>query len=121
MRDLGRESEDSEKDIKESAVIGEENDLNNDNSKVTEVRLAESQARLASLQERLSVIMRDSSNEVRDQMEIAPSNEEENNEEEEDDDTKQCKGLFKELKFFLGREVFSSSIKLFHQIIRLLE
>jgi hypothetical protein len=36
-----------------------------------------------------------------------PSNEDGNNEEEEDDDTKLCKGLFKELKFFLGREVLS--------------
>ena len=90
MRDLGRESEDSGKDIKEIAVVAEENDLNNDNSKVTEVRLAESQARLASLQERLSVIMRDSSNEVRDQMEIVPSNEEENNEEQDENG---CRGF----------------------------
>ena len=113
MRDLGRESEESEKKTKGSSNIEEDNDLNNGNSEVTEVRLAESQARLASLQDRLSVIMRDSSKEVRDQMEITASNDEENNEEEEDDDTKLCKRLFKDLKIFLGREVFSPFNKMF--------
>lgn len=120
MRDLGRESEDLRRKRDEELVatdMGEDNGMKAEvNSNKTQIRLAESQARLASLQDRLLTMTKDSANaenkssEVNENFNSTGANEEESTEEDEDDDTRQCKGLFKELKFFLSREVPRESL-----------
>eukprot|EP00250_Pteridium_aquilinum_P024386 c29005_g1_i1 orf=919-2790(-) len=111
MRDLGREGEEVRNSNEESSTLDTQDDtaIKEDvDSTKSELRLAESKARLASLQDRLSMMTKDDTNAgserpVEDVVE-------ENMEEDEDEDTRLCKGLFKNLKFFLGREVPRESL-----------
>ncbi|KAI5076576.1 hypothetical protein GOP47_0008641 [Adiantum capillus-veneris] len=107
MRDLGREADaaskrDRELSNYESKPITDGRDQAN-----TELRLAESKARLASLQDRLSTMTKADESE----RPVETNNEGQTEvDEDEDEDTTQCKGLFKNLNFFLGREVPRESL-----------
>ncbi|KAJ7524977.1 hypothetical protein O6H91_17G030700 [Diphasiastrum complanatum] len=82
--------------------------------KEKEQRLKESQARLASLQDRLVKMEKDRAGintETDDSHNGSAIIEKEDTvEEEEDEETKLCKGLFKDLKFYLSREVPRESL-----------
>lgn len=72
------------------------------------VSVAQSQARLASLQSRLKEIEKERDEAMEEATTPVDSHRGQDAEEEDDLDTKQCRQLFKELKFFLGREVCAS-------------
>lgn len=113
MRDLGREAEEVRNMNEGPSMVDTETGMGTEDTDQTktELRLAESKARLASLQDRLSMMAKDDAQaEVEKPVEVI---DEESMEEDEDEDSKQCKGLFKNLKFFLGREVFF----VFHQCL----
>lgn len=110
MRDLGREAEEVRNMNEGPSMVDTETGMGTEDTDQTktELRLAESKARLASLQDRLSMMAKDDAQaEVEKPVEVI---DEESMEEDEDEDSKQCKGLFKNLKFFLGREVPRESL-----------
>lgn len=115
MRDLGAESEAPDLDGNLTILNNDEDDAINDlESDDMERKLAESQTRLASLQGRLSTMMKENANALNEEsLKVSNASEtidEQANEEDEDEDTKQCKSLFKDLKLFLGREVPRESL-----------
>lgn len=110
MRDLSREAEEVRGMEEEPGTLDAETGIGTedlDRSK-NEKRLAESKARLASLQDRLSTMAKDDSH-TETGISVGEIGEE-FMEEDEDEDTMQCKGLFKNLKFFLSREVPRESL-----------
>ncbi|KAH7421736.1 hypothetical protein KP509_13G073400 [Ceratopteris richardii] len=113
MRDLGKEAHEASEKEKDSNDFNSLSDTDTNHAQEpvnTESRLAESRARLASLQDRLSKMAKPEGNEKL----LGVTDDDENMEEDEneDDDTRQCKALFKDLKFFLGREVPRESLLL---------
>ncbi|MCO5562024.1 hypothetical protein L7F22_015650 [Adiantum nelumboides] len=106
MRDLGREADGANQ--RNSVIINSESEPNSDcrDPTNTELRLAESKARLASLQDRLSMMAKEEGGE----RPVEANDGQTEVEEDEDEDTRQCKGLFENLKFFLGREVPRESL-----------
>eukprot|EP01018_Ginkgo_biloba_P003263 Gb_12407 [translate_table: standard] len=77
-----------------------------------EKRLAESQARLALLQHQLSSMDKERavSNGLQQQDTVMQTEEQSEAGEDDDEETKICRTLFKDLKFFLGREVPRESL-----------
>lgn len=115
MRDLGRESETLERDnelpTSQHAQDGGNKEIDPDK---TETRLKESQARLALLQNRFSTMIKEGASAS---SEASPRDyntnemvEDKESEEDEDEDTRKCKSLFRDLKFFLSREVPRESL-----------
>ncbi|MCO5611119.1 hypothetical protein L7F22_065369 [Adiantum nelumboides] len=107
MRDLGRKADDTNQ--RNSDISNSESEPNSNcrDPTNTELRLAESKARLASLQDRLSMMAKEDGGER--PVEVNDEGQTEV-EEDEDEDTRHCKGLFNNLKFFLGREVPRESL-----------
>lgn len=93
-------------------IVPSESELNNPEQK--EKILAESQARLALLQHRLSSMDKERAmaNDLQQEDTTIQNKEQYDDEEDEDEDEekKVCRTLFKDLKFFLGREVPRESL-----------
>lgn len=91
-------------------IVASESELINPEQK--EKRLAESQARLALLQHRLSSMDKERAmaNDLQQEDTAIQDKEQDVDEEDEDEEKKVCRTLFKDLKFFLGREVPRESL-----------
>lgn len=91
-------------------IVPSESELINPEQK--EKRLAESQARLALLQHRLSSMDKERAmaNDLQQEDTTIQDKEQDDDEEDEDEEKKVCRTLFKDLKFFLGREVPRESL-----------
>jgi predicted nuclease with TOPRIM domain len=109
MRDMASEA------VTEQVTDGKLDQATDEHTEGEELskRLAESQARLASFQDRMLVMEKEkgkipseTGEDARD-AELAKEAKNLAEDEEEDAETKICKQLFKGLKFFLGREVCS--------------
>lgn len=91
-------------------IVASESELINPEQK--EKRLAESQARLALLQHRLSSMDKERAmaNDLQQEDTAIQDKKQDVDEEDEDEEQKVCRTLFKDLKFFLGREVPRESL-----------
>lgn len=91
-------------------IVASESELINPEQK--EKRLAESQARLALLQHRLSSMDKERAmaNDLQQEDTAIQDKKQDVDEEDEDEEKKVCRTLFKDLKFFLGREVPRESL-----------
>jgi len=115
VKDLASNTESSlQEDAAEPSqeIVPSESELINPEQK--EKRLAESQARLALLQHRLSSMDKERamSNDLQQEDTTIQDKEkyDDGEDEDEDEEKKVCRTLFKDLKFFLGREVPRESL-----------
>jgi pescadillo protein len=115
VKDLASNTESSlQEDASEPCqeIVPSESELINPEQK--EKRLAESQARLALLQHRLSSMDKERamSNDLQQEDTTIQDKEkyDDGEDEDEDEEKKVCRTLFKDLKFFLGREVPRESL-----------
>jgi len=115
VKDLASNTESSlQEDAAEPSqeIVPSESELINPEQK--EKRLAESQARLALLQHRLSSMDKEraTSNDLQQEDTTIQDKEkyDDGEDEDEDEEKKVCRTLFKDLKFFLGREVPRESL-----------